>query len=117
MLPHVLDAGVALPLAAKIALTVLLICPAGFVMGMPFPAGLRRLEAWHKPSVRWAWSLNAAASVLGSVAALVCAIYFGLVQTLLAGGLLYLAALGVLAGIPRVPRYTHHEVEVPGLAR
>ena len=40
-------------------------------MGMPFPTGLRRLEEWHAPSVRWAWSLNAAASVLGSVGALV----------------------------------------------
>jgi hypothetical protein len=80
----------------KCVITALLIAPAGFVMGMPFPAGLKRLEEWHRPSVRWAWSLNAAASVLGSVAALVCAIYTGLVQTLLAGGLLYLAALVVV---------------------
>ena len=77
-------------------------------MGMPFPTGLRRLEEWHAPSVRWAWSLNAAASVLGSVAALVCSIYLGLVQTLVIGGLLYIAALAVVervrgnaAGAPR----------------
>ncbi len=92
-----LEAGVGLPLPLKFGITALLIMPAGFVMGMPFPAGLKRLEEWHKPSVRWAWSLNAAASVLGSVGALVCAIYMGLVQTLLAGGLLYLAALAVAA--------------------
>jgi hypothetical protein len=79
-----------------------MIAPAGFVMGMPFPTALRRLEAWHKPSVRWAWSLNAAASVLGSVGSLVCAIYLGLVQTLLAGGLLYLAALAIAIRTPRV---------------
>jgi len=91
----VLAAGVGLPLAVKLAITVAMISPAGFVMGMPFPTALKRLEAWHKPSVRWAWSLNAAASVLGSVGSLVCAIYLGLVQTLLAGGLLYLAALAV----------------------
>ncbi len=90
-----LAAGVGLPLATKFAITVALISPAGFVMGMPFPTALKRLEEWHKPSVRWAWSLNAAASVLGSVGSLVCAIYLGLVQTLLAGGLLYLAALVV----------------------
>ncbi|HTT65410.1 MAG TPA: hypothetical protein VMG35_26355 [Bryobacteraceae bacterium] len=90
-----LGAGVGLPLPLKFAITVALISPAGFVMGMPFPTGLKRLEEWHKPSVRWAWSLNAAASVLGSVGSLVCAIYMGLVQTLLAGGLLYLAALAV----------------------
>ncbi len=47
--------------------------------------------------MRWAWSLNAAASVLGSVGALVCAIYLGLVQTLIIGGVFYLAALAVVA--------------------
>jgi hypothetical protein len=89
----VLTPAVGLPLWLKIGITVVMIAPAGFVMGMPFPTGLTRLEEWHKPSVRWAWSLNAASSVLGSVAALVCAIYFGLLQTLLIGGGLYLAAL------------------------
>jgi hypothetical protein len=96
-----LAAGVGLPLPLKFLITAALISPAGFVMGMPFPTALKRLEEWHKPSVRWAWSLNAAASVLGSVGSLVCAIYLGLVQTLLAGGLLYLAALAIVAGIKR----------------
>jgi hypothetical protein len=88
---------VGLPIQAKILLTVALIFPAGFLMGMPFPSGLARLEAWHKPALRWAWSLNAAASVLGSVGALVCAIYLGLMQTLLVGGALYLGALLLFA--------------------
>jgi hypothetical protein len=81
------------------AITVALIAPVGFVMGMPFPVGLTRLEEWHAPSVRWAWSLNAAASVMGSVGALICAIYLGLVQTLIIGGLFYLAALAVVARV------------------
>jgi len=90
---------VGLPLALKIALTVLMIAPAGFVMGMPFPTGLQRLEEWHAPSVRWAWALNAASSVLGSVGALVCSIYLGLIQTLIIGGMFYLAALAVVARV------------------
>lgn len=94
---YVLEAGVGWPLPVKILLTITLIFPAGFAMGMPFPTGLQRLELRHSPSTRWAWSLNAAASVLGSVGALVCAIYLGLVQTLLVGGALYLCALLVLA--------------------
>jgi hypothetical protein len=89
----VLTSLVSLPVELKIPLSVLMIAPAGFLMGMPFPVGLARLEAWHKPALRWAWSLNAASSVLGSVGALVCAIYLGLMQTLLVGGLLYLAAM------------------------
>jgi hypothetical protein len=101
-----------LPWVLKVALTVALIAPLGFVMGMPFPTGLKRLEEWHAPSVRWAWSLNAAASVMGSVGALVCAIYLGLVQTLMVGGLFYLAALAIIA---RVRTNGEHPPEpVPG---
>jgi hypothetical protein len=88
-----LGAGVGLALPVKFAISALLIAPAGLLMGMPFPAGLRRLEARHAASVRWAWSLNAAASVFGSVCSIVFAIYFGLRETVLLGALLYLCAL------------------------
>ena len=88
-----LTAGVGLPLGVKFAISALLIAPAGFLMGIPFPTGLRRIERRHRASVRWAWSLNAAASVLGSVGAIVLAIYLGLRLTLLIGGALYLCAL------------------------
>jgi hypothetical protein len=48
-------------------------------------------------NVRWAWSINAAASVLGSAAAIFLAIYLGLRMTLMIGGLFYLGALvGIL---------------------
>jgi len=87
---------VGLPLPLKMLITVLMIAPAGFCMGMPFPQGLARLEVFHKPSVRWAWSLNAASSVLGSAAAIFFAIYLGLRETLLLGGALYLGALFIV---------------------
>lgn len=100
VLSALLSSGVGLPLGVKIPLTVLLISPAGFIMGMPFPTGLKRLEQWHKPSLRWAWSLNAAASVLGSVSAIFCSIYLGLMQTLILGGCLYLGAMLVVLRTP-----------------
>ncbi|MBZ5604629.1 MAG: hypothetical protein LAO79_20195 [Acidobacteriia bacterium] len=84
------------PLFAKIVLTSLLIAPAAFLMGMPFPGGLRRLEQSHAPSIRLAWSLNSAASVLGSGTAIFLGIYLGLFATLLIGGGLYLAALFIV---------------------
>jgi hypothetical protein len=98
----VLTAGVGMALPLKMIATVLLIAPAGFVMGIPFPIGLRLLEKQHPASVRWAWSLNAAASVLGSVGALVLALYLGLVETLLIGGGLYLCAMAVVLVNPMV---------------
>src|ERR1700722_13844159 len=90
------QAAAAWPLPAKMLITVLAIAPAAFLMGMPFPSGLRRLEQRHPPSVRWAWSLNAAASVLGSAGAIFLAIYIGLRATLLIGATLYLCALLVI---------------------
>jgi len=88
--------GVGWPLPFKALVTVCMIAPAGFLMGIPFPTGLTRLEKSFPQAVRWAWALNAAASVLGSVAAICLAIYIGLRATVLTGALLYLAALSVV---------------------
>jgi predicted membrane-bound spermidine synthase len=90
------EAAVGLPLPIKCLITICLVAPAGFLMGMPFPAGLRRFQARFPQSVRWAWSLNGAASVLGSAGAIFCAIFLGLRVTLLVGGLMYLGALAVV---------------------
>jgi hypothetical protein len=89
------------PLLAKMGVTALSIAPAAFLMGMPFPSGLRRLELIHPPSIRWAWSLNAAASVLGSAGAIFLAIYLGLRATLLAGGALYVCAFLIIMAIAK----------------
>ena len=88
--------GVGWPLPLKALVTVCLIAPAGFLMGIPFPTGLTRLQKRYPEAVRWAWALNAAASVLGSVAAICLAIYIGLRATVLTGALLYLCALSVV---------------------
>jgi hypothetical protein len=89
--------GAGWPLPWKAAVTVCLIAPAGFLMGIPFPTGLARLQRQFPQAVRWAWSLNAAASVLGSVSAICLAIYIGLRATVLVGALLYLGALAVVS--------------------
>lgn len=88
----VTESGVALPFAIKVLISVALISPVGFAMGMPFPTGLTLLERVMPVSVRWAWSVNAASSVLGSAAAMCLAIYLGLKLTIVLGGLLYLGA-------------------------
>lgn len=90
------ELGVGWPLPVKMIVTACLIAPAAFLMGIPFPTGLARLEARFPNAVRWAWALNAAASVLGSAAAIFFAIYIGLRSTVLVGAALYLAALSVI---------------------
>lgn len=95
--PVVSDAGIAWPLPLKILVTIALIAPPAFAMGMPFPTGLARLERRHPVSVRWAWALNAAASVLGSASAIFLAIYIGLRSTMLVGAAMYVGAALVIA--------------------
>jgi hypothetical protein len=92
----VTEAGVGWPAWLKVVLAVLMVAPPAFFMGIPLPTGLAMLELRHKPSVKWAWALNSASSVLGSVSAIFLAIYAGLEQTLIAGGAFYIAALIVL---------------------
>ncbi len=105
--------GVGLPLPLKMLITVALIAPAGFLMGMPFPAGLSTLERQYPNAVRWAWALNAAASVMGSAGAILCAIYAGLRVTVLIGGALYVAALLVSRRSRPEPEQTLAGVEHP----
>jgi hypothetical protein len=90
--PAVSNAGITWPLPLKMLVTSAMIAPAAFAMGMPFPTGLTRMEKFHAPSVRWAWALNAASSVLGSASAIFLAIYLGLRTTLLIGGIMYIGA-------------------------
>ncbi len=87
------ESGVSLPFAVKVLITVALISPLGFAMGMPFPTGLSKIEEIMPLSVRWAWAINAASSVMGSAAAMFFAIYLGLQLTLMIGSLFYLGAL------------------------
>jgi hypothetical protein len=88
----VAESGVALPFPIKVLVSVALIGPLGFVMGMPFPTGLSLLEKVMPTSVRWAWAINAASSVMGSAAAMFLAIYLGLKVTLIIGAVFYAGA-------------------------
>lgn len=100
VVPPIAEGGVALDFWLKVLISVALIAPVGFAMGMPFPTGLTMLEKVMPAAVRWAWAINAASSVLGSAAAMFLAIYLGLRMTLIIGGLFYVAALLSAAASP-----------------
>jgi hypothetical protein len=91
-LPPLLSTFVGLPFIAKLLLSAAVLAPLGFVMGMPFPTGIRALSGAGHQTVEWAWAMNAASSVLGSVSAMVIAIHWGLNVALLVGALAYAAA-------------------------
>jgi hypothetical protein len=92
VVPSILGTAVGQPFIAKLLISATLLVPLGFLMGMPFPAGLKLVAESGKSTVEWAWAMNAAASVLGSVSAMVVAIHFGLTITLACAALAYLLA-------------------------
>jgi len=104
-LPTLLAAAVGLNFAIKLVLSALFLLPLGFLMGTPFPTGLKLLARKENSGIEWAWAMNAAASVLGSVTAMVIAIHFGLTITLLCAGLAYATAIVCSPALVYQPLY------------
>ena len=77
VLPSLFDWLGPLSQTAKVAVSVGLIAPLAFCMGMPFPLGLRRLADRAPALVPWAWGINGCASVMSAVLATLAAIHIG----------------------------------------
>ncbi|MBI1969441.1 hypothetical protein HYS48_01990 [Candidatus Woesearchaeota archaeon] len=86
-LSPVLETFSPLLLLQKMFFGALLISPLAFFMGMPFPAGIRRIQ---NPYISWAWAINGSASVLGSILAVTIAMHIGYSVVFLFGGVLYI---------------------------
>jgi len=76
----------------RILLGVTITGPLAFFMGMPFPTGLRQLEARSRPLVPWAWGVNGFASVTGAVLGTLLAISVGFTALIIVALLCYLLA-------------------------
>lgn len=77
---------------ARGLISVVLLLPLGFLMGIPFPSGVRAAGAAAASAQPWFWSANAAGSVLGSTLAIVVAITAGIPTAGALGGVCYLLA-------------------------
>ena len=61
----------------KIIVSIGLIAPLAFFMGMPFPLGIDWLQKHHPHLIAWAWGINGYASVVSAILATCLAIAFG----------------------------------------
>jgi hypothetical protein len=95
--------GLVLPL--RIALAALLVLVPGLLMGTLLPTGVRTANALGPDLVAWAWGLNGAASVVGSILAIFLSMNFGFTTALGAGVAIY------LLGMATLPRITEAAVE------
>ncbi len=98
LLPPIFYNLVWLPHVYRILLSVLMMGPLAFTMGMPLPIGIRLLAGRLPAIIPWAWGVNGATSVMGSVATLIIAILTGFNQALLFGAGIYLVAAVIIKG-------------------
>ena len=78
----------------RIAASVAILAPIGFLMGMPFPMGMRAASSASSASdlTPWLWAMNGSTSVLASVVAIVIAMNAGISASFWTGCVCYLVA-------------------------
>ena len=77
----------------RILAATLGIAPIGFILGMPFPLGLRRLHEDSPDQIPWAWGVNGCLSVIGPALATVVAVQSGFHMVYILAALAYFMAL------------------------
>jgi len=92
LLPGLFDMLAQFSDSAKIAISILLVAPLAFCMGMPFPLGLAKVSARAREMVPWAWGINGCASLISAILATLLAIHFGFSMVIMSAVLLYLVA-------------------------
>jgi hypothetical protein len=88
------------PIQARMLISVVILFPLAFFMGTFLPQGMRLLSRINAP-VALFWGLNGAASVLGSILAMMTQIQYGLNITFFCGIGLYAAAIILLFWLER----------------
>jgi len=94
ILPYVFNITLKYSLLVRIFITVGLIFPLGFLMGMPFPLGIRLVSFLDKGKgkelIPWLWATNSFCSIIASVSAVIIALFFGFKVVATLAALVYL---------------------------
>ena len=78
-----------LSLTGRILVCIGLMAPLGFVLGMPFPSGLRILRSRAPELLPWGWAVNGFFSVLSSILCIVLSQHLGFTNVLHIGAGIY----------------------------
>ena len=93
-----------LSLGARAALTIVLLLPLGFLLGAPFPSGMRLFSQRRESAVPLVWGLNGVASVVGSLCAAMSGKLNGFNQTMVYGAAIYVGAALLVWWLGREPK-------------
>ncbi|MFQ5599047.1 MAG: hypothetical protein ACE5G2_00680 [Candidatus Krumholzibacteriia bacterium] len=91
--PQLTRALIGMPHVGRLLVAIAIIAPIAFLMGMPFPTGIRAVAASNPAHVPWAWAANGCASVVGSVCAVLGAMASNFSTMLVTACVIYFLAL------------------------
>ena len=100
ILPIIIKIALPWSLMVRILLTIVILAPAGLLMGIPFVTGIHLLEKNLPGFIPWAWAINGAASGVIGVLAAIFTLEFGLGATLIMGASAYVGAILSIPGYP-----------------
>jgi hypothetical protein len=98
-LPWLFDLTLGYPFPTRVMLSVFALAPLGFLMGVPFPHGIRKLEQAAPDLIPWAWAANGALSVVASILAALIGLSLGFQRALLLGALCYAIARAIVPSL------------------
>lgn len=84
-----------LVMVIKMLISILLIAPLAFFMGMPFPLAISSMKRQASNLIPWAWGINGYASVISAGMATLIAIHFGFTAVILSAVMLYIIIIAV----------------------
>jgi MFS family permease len=96
----------------RVLVTALLLTPQGFVMGIFLPTGLAWVSERAENLVPWAWAVNGATSVAGSLGTVILAMNFGYSRVLIAGTLCYALTFPLLRTMAGKGKAARKEVDL-----
>jgi hypothetical protein len=96
LLPRIFDIFLGWSFASRLTVSVALIAPLGFLMGVPFPVGIHFTGQRDPSLLPWVWGVNGCFSVLASILSVIIAMTFGFTAVLQCAALCYLIALMAL---------------------
>jgi hypothetical protein len=77
------------PQPLRIAVTAAILSPISVLLGIPFAYGIRLLNRFNPTIIPWAWAVNACATVIGSIVAVIFSMNFGFNFVLIAAIVIY----------------------------
>ncbi|MBN2045294.1 MAG: hypothetical protein JW757_09765 [Anaerolineales bacterium] len=92
LLNTIFDATLGFSLFIRGTIAVATLAPLGFLMGIPFPSGITKMESSAPDLIPWVWGVNGAFSVISSILAALIALSVGFSWSLLAGAACYTGA-------------------------